>query len=278
MEETRSKKQIKIEENKKLEEDIIKHHRSYFTGDMKGYYFIRLVSLLSDIFSLGIMYPFITCWQMKWEAKHTFINGKRLEFTGNPVDVFFQFIKWWALTVVTFGIYHFIKGKFAIHKWKIKHTHFEGSEKGSKSVYKGSVRKYNKAVRRAAFIKAITIGLGASWTHCYIEKWSSKKTIIDGYQMSFNGSGREYFLKKTKWILYTILTLGIYSFWLVIKSKQWEVEHTHCKKIEKEQSIEEQERKILSEKDVKETNEKEIENKKEGKDKETKVVEEKQKA
>ena len=30
-----------------------------------------------------------------------------------------------------------------------------------------------------------------------------------------------------KWILLTIVTLGIYSFWLGINMKKWVVKHTH---------------------------------------------------
>ncbi|MBO5752164.1 MAG: DUF898 family protein, partial [Proteobacteria bacterium] len=29
------------------------------------------------------------------------------------------------------------------------------------------------------------------------------------------------------WALLTIITLGIYSFWLNIKLKQWKIKHTH---------------------------------------------------
>ena len=41
----------------------------------------------------------------KWETEHTYIEGKQLEFTGDPFELFAKYIIWWALTIITFGIY-----------------------------------------------------------------------------------------------------------------------------------------------------------------------------
>ena len=34
-----------------------------------------------------------------------------------------------------------------------------------------------------------------------------------------------------KWVLLTIITFGIYAFWLTIKMKQWVTKHTHMEAI-----------------------------------------------
>ena len=41
----------------------------------------------------------------KWETEHTYIEGKQLEFTGDPFELFGKYIIWWVLTIITIGIY-----------------------------------------------------------------------------------------------------------------------------------------------------------------------------
>lgn len=52
-------------------------------------------------------------------------------------------------------------------------------------------------------------------------------TTIDGHQLTFDGTGGQLFGNYIKWLLLCIITLGIYSFWLTIKMKQWVTKHTH---------------------------------------------------
>ena len=80
-----------------------------------------------------------------------------------------------------------------------------------------------------AILIAITLGLGTPWAVWIKEKWMAEHTIIDGKQVTFDGNGGQLFGHYIKWFLLTIITLGIYSFWLSIKMKQWVVSHTHLK-------------------------------------------------
>ena len=72
-----------------------------------------------------------------------------------------------------------------------------------------------------------TLGIGTPWATCIQERWYAKHTIIDGQKLSFDGTALQLFGNYIKWFLLTIITLGIYSFWLKIKMKQWVVLHTH---------------------------------------------------
>lgn len=76
-------------------------------------------------------------------------------------------------------------------------------------------------------IIVFTIGFGVPWATCIKERWTAKHTIIDGHQLYFDGNAVQLFGNYIKWVLLTIITLGIYSFWLGIKMKQWVVNHTH---------------------------------------------------
>lgn len=73
----------------------------------------------------------------------------------------------------------------------------------------------------------ITIGIGLPWALCFKERWYTKHTVIDGYQLCFDGNGFQLIGHYILWVVLTIITLGIYSFWLGIKMKQWIVSHTH---------------------------------------------------
>ena len=55
----------------------------------------------------------------------------------------------------------------------------------------------------------------------------AKHTVIDGSRLVFDGTGSQLFGNYIKWFLLTIITFGIYGFWLSIKMKQWVVKHTH---------------------------------------------------
>ena len=65
------------------------------------------------------------CWSnilfIKWDTKHTVISGQRLQFKAGALNLFFNYIKWIFLTVITCGIYGlwlYIK----VRKWMVKHT------------------------------------------------------------------------------------------------------------------------------------------------------------
>lgn len=73
----------------------------------------------------------------------------------------------------------------------------------------------------------ITLGIAAPWAICIKERWIARHTVIDGRQLTFDGTGGQLFGNYIKWFLLTLITLGIYGFWLDIKMKQWVVKHTH---------------------------------------------------
>ena len=78
-----------------------------------------------------------------------------------------------------------------------------------------------------SFLIGITLGFGLPWAVCLKEKWYAQHTIINGKRLAFDGTGMQLFGNYIKWMLLTIITCGIYSFWLSIKMKQWVISHTH---------------------------------------------------
>ena len=78
-----------------------------------------------------------------------------------------------------------------------------------------------------ALIIGLTFGIAAPWAICMKQRWIARHTVIDGRQLIFDGTGSQLFGNYIKWFLLTIITLGIYGFWLDIKMKQWITKHTH---------------------------------------------------
>ncbi len=72
-----------------------------------------------------------------------------------------------------------------------------------------------------------TLFIALPWAVCFKQRWEAKHTTIDGKALKFDGTGMQLFGNYIKWVLLTIITFGIYSFWLSIKMKQWVTYHTH---------------------------------------------------
>ena len=63
------------------------------------------------------------CMIKRWETEHTYIEGKQLEFTGDPFELFSKYIIWWFLTLITFGIYSVVI-PVRLKQWETEHTQF----------------------------------------------------------------------------------------------------------------------------------------------------------
>lgn len=96
---------------------------SYFDGGLLQLIGYRILGVIVTALTLGICLPWAYCMIYNWEAKHTVINGRRLEFDGTAVQLFGNWIKWLLLTIITLGIYGFWLD-IKLKQWRTKHTHF----------------------------------------------------------------------------------------------------------------------------------------------------------
>lgn len=76
-------------------------------------------------------------------------------------------------------------------------------------------------------ITVCTLGLGFPVAYCLIYHWEASHTVINGKRLVFDGTALELFGNWLKWLFFTIITCGIYAFWLNIALKKWKVKHTH---------------------------------------------------
>ena len=98
---------------------------SKFTGGLLGMIGIGILQALIITFTLGLALPWAVCIKEAWYAKHTVIDGKQLVFDGNGLQLFGNYIKWFLLCIITFGIYSFWL-TIKMQQWITLHTHLEG--------------------------------------------------------------------------------------------------------------------------------------------------------
>ena len=79
----------------------------------------------------------------------------------------------------------------------------------------------------ASLIMSITCGIGTPWALCYIFRFITEHSIVDGKRMKFTGTGGGLFAQWIKWFLLTVITCGIYSFWVTPRLYKWIVSHIH---------------------------------------------------
>ena len=199
--------------------------KSDFTGSAFANLGINFVTALVSLITLGIAYPFMLCWKLKWQAKNTYIDGRRQTFDGNGGQLLGKYILWIFLSIITFGIYAIFCMPLNMNRWVTKHLHFEGETGESK--FDGSIWGLFGTKWVANFVTIITLGLGAAWAHCYKQRWYTKHTIIDGHKLMFDGKGMQYFGKCILWALLSVITLGIFLIWRAVKEMKWTTSHTH---------------------------------------------------
>lgn len=73
----------------------------------------------------GIATPWAICYMMKFIIGHAVIDGKRLRFDGDGMQLFGNWIKWLVLMVITCGIYGFWVIP-RLYQWVCSHIHSEG--------------------------------------------------------------------------------------------------------------------------------------------------------
>ena len=100
-----------------------KSHNFTFDGGAATYVGTSILAFLVTVLTLGIAYPYALVLKQRWVAKHTYVEGRQLMFTGTGIGLFGNWIKWLFLCIITLGIYSFWVIP-RVHKWVVEHTDF----------------------------------------------------------------------------------------------------------------------------------------------------------
>ncbi|MDH5681841.1 MAG: YjgN family protein, partial [Spirochaetota bacterium] len=68
-----------------------------FDGGAATYFGTGILAALITLFTIGIGLPWALCLLERWKAKHTFILGRRLHFSGSGMGLIGLWIKWYVL-------------------------------------------------------------------------------------------------------------------------------------------------------------------------------------
>ncbi len=78
----------------------------------------------------------------------------------------------------------------------------------------------------AFFITLVTLGFAYPFALVLKLKWRTKHTKVNGVPLVFNGTAFGLIGRWLLWWLLTMVTFGIYSFWVAPRLNGWIVEHT----------------------------------------------------
>ena len=100
-------------------------------------------------------------------------------------------------------------------------------EKKIESKWDGGVLDTIVNIIVASLIISFTCGIATPWAICYMMKFVISHTVIDGKRLTFDGNGGQLFGNWIKWFILTLITCGIYSFWVIPKMYSWIAKHIH---------------------------------------------------
>ncbi|HEX3568402.1 MAG TPA: DUF898 family protein [Candidatus Saccharimonadales bacterium] len=104
-----------------------------FDGGAATYWGTALLAFVITLFTLGICYPYALVLMQRWKAKHTYVKGYRLKFTGTGIGLFGQWVKWLLLCIITCGIYGFWVAP-RLQRWIVEHTDFSSQKTPSPEI------------------------------------------------------------------------------------------------------------------------------------------------
>jgi len=96
---------------------------SRFVGKAIPFFFLNLGCFLLTIITLGIMFPWCLCWTARYEAAHTYVDGKPFFFDGRGSELIGKWLLYFLLFVITCGVFGLWIPK-KIENWKMAHLHF----------------------------------------------------------------------------------------------------------------------------------------------------------
>jgi hypothetical protein len=195
---------------------------STFTGSAWGLFAWSLLGIITAYLSiiLFFLYPIYFTQYCKWYYSKWVIDGKRLVFNYNKP--YWGYIKWVLFIIITlgFGTYYALK---RILQWQMSHVHFE--DNGEKvSDFDGSAWGLFGWTLLAGF-SVYLLFIPYIFLYAPLNRWINGHTIIDGDRLLFTYRGPAW--PVLGWSLFSILTLGLGSFYAQKRILMWNLSHTH---------------------------------------------------
>jgi len=241
---SKEKKVKKKKPTKKIENDldlkteeisILPSEKDYtesvFDGRVSQYIGWILLGIIISIGTVGLGIPFLICFILDWQFKHTKINNKELAFDGNGLQLLGKMLLWIFLSIITFGIY-LIFVPISYHKWLNKHLHYKENIKPliNNSKFSGNTWDLIGFKLYQYIINTLSFGLLYPFTETMLINFYITHYKIDNDELEFDGKTYQLYLLYIKWIICSILTLGIYAIIAIpVDRTRWITKHTNIK-------------------------------------------------
>jgi uncharacterized membrane protein YjgN (DUF898 family) len=89
----------------------------------------------------------------------------------------------------------------------------------------GGAANYLGTALLATVITVFTVGILYPFSLVLMERWKAKHATIDGRKVVFVGTAWGLFGLWMKWLLLSIVTLGIYTLWVGPQLQKWKWEN-----------------------------------------------------
>ena len=110
----------------RLDENAINERQddfeSRYCGTATELFCIVMLYHLMIIFTLGIAAPWALCMRERWRTENTIIDGKQLVFEGTGGQLFWRYMGWSILTLLTLGFFGW-KRAANVRDWMTARTH-----------------------------------------------------------------------------------------------------------------------------------------------------------
>ena len=79
----------------------------------------------------------------------------------------------------------------------------------------------------AFLITGVTLGIAYPWAACMLYNYQFKHTVYNGKRLKFEGTGGDLFVNMFKWVFFSLITCGIYLFFVPVRKTKWVISNLH---------------------------------------------------
>ena len=178
----------------------LKNYKLSFHGQGKAYFGIIIVNWLFTIVTLGFYFPWAKAKNLKYLYGSTALENDRFTFHGTGREMFVGFIK----AIVIFGLIYGILALFMYLEMPVL----------------GVLLFY------FTFIAILPVAVHGSYRYRF------SRTSWRGIRFGYRGDRNELVVNFFQWIFFTIITLGIYGAWMVMKLRNYLMSHVRAGNVE----------------------------------------------
>lgn len=171
------------------------NYRLEFFGKGSEYFSIMIVNWLLTLVTVGLYYPWARAKSLRYIHGQTALNNERFHFSGTGNEMFKGFIKLILFYIVMLGIFLLFS--------KVLHSPVGGI-----------------IILYLGMFTLIPFAIHGSM------RYRTSRTSYRGIRFGYRGDRNEFIKNFYKWTALTIVTFGIYGFWMQANVRRYTHENT----------------------------------------------------